>query len=241
MTPSRMLRPVLVCLALSGIGLTTASCGMVEGDPDRFETLAQKVADIPLDGSASASTQRLSMQTALEQHLRPATTAPINERSPGLRVEVMDPHDLWDARDGLRRTIREESNAVAEAAAPMMARAVVQQVADRFSSAPTPAVETVRPVVIRAVDVPRPAHTTTQAHTTIQLGAYSSEASARSAWTTVSTGKARQALAGLSPMFERVTVNGRPFTRLKVAAPAATATAICRAVAVSDPWCARRT
>ena len=241
MTPSRMLRPALVCLAFSAISLTTASCGMVEGDPHRFETLADKVADIPLDGSAAVATQNVATQTASEQHLRPATPARSDERSPGLRVEVMDPHDLWDARDGLRRTIREESNAVAEAAAPMMARAVVQQVADRFSASRTPADQTARPVVIREVDAPRPAPTKTQAHTTIQLGAYSSEASARSAWTTVSSGAARQALAGLSPMFERVTVNGRPFTRLKVAAPATTATAICRAVAVSDPWCARRT
>lgn len=244
MTPSRMLRPALVCLALSGIGLTTASCGMVEGDPHRFQSLAEKVADIRLDGSAAVPARNLpapSSQTAAEQHLRPATSAPSDQPSRGLRVEVMDPHDLWDARDGLRRTIREESNAVAEAAAPMVARAVVQQVADRFSAARTPADQTARPVVIREVDAPRPVHTTTQARTTIQLGAYSTEASARSAWTTVSSGAARQALAGLSPMFERVTVDGRPLTRLKVAAPATTATAICRAVAVSDPWCARRT
>jgi hypothetical protein len=238
-----MLRPVLVCLVLSGVGLTTASCGMVEGDPHRFETLAEKVAAVRLDGSDSApagSVAAPSLQTAAEQYLRPATSVPSDQPSRGLRVEVMDPHDLWDARDGLRRTIREESNAVAEAAAPMMTRAVVQQVSDRFSGARKPA-ETARPVVTREVDAPRTAHTTTRAHTTIQLGAYSSEASARSAWTTVSTGKARQALAGLSPVFERVTVNGRAFTRLKVAAPATTATAICHAVAVSDPWCARRT
>ena len=225
MTPSRMLRPALVCLALSGIGLTTASCGMVEGDPHRFQSLAEKVADIRLDGSDAVPARNLpapSSQTAAEQHLRPATSAPSDQSSRGLRVEVMDPHDLWDA-------------------APMMARAVVQQVADRISASRAPSDQTARPVVIRDVDAPRPANTTSQPRTTIQLGAYSSEASARSAWTTVSSGAARQALAGLSPMFERVTVNGRPFTRLKVAAPATTATAICRAVAVSDPWCARRT
>ena len=242
MTPSRMLRPVLVCLALSGIGLTTASCGMVEGDPHRFETLADKVAAVSLDGSdaATSAPQALSTASASQQHLRPATRSLSDAPSPSLRVEVMDPHDLWDARDGLRRTIREESAAVAQAAAPMMARAVVQQVSGRFSGTGTPA-ETARPVVIREVDALRPAHKSTPPSTTIQLGAYSSEESARSAWTTVSTGNARHALQGLSPVFERVTVNGRPFTRLKVAAPAAKATAICRAVAVSDPWCARRT
>ncbi|HEX8470812.1 MAG TPA: hypothetical protein VF633_06845 [Brevundimonas sp.] len=239
-----MLRPALVCLALSGIGLTTASCGMVESNPHRFETLADKVADIQLDASGEVPPGNITVPstlTAAEQHLRPATSAASEPPSRGLRVEVMDPHDLWDARDGLRRTIREESTAVAEAAAPMMARAVVQQVSHRLSGSPASAGRTAQRAIVREVEGRSPAQTVIQPRQLIQLGAYSSEASARSAWTRVSNGAARQALSGLSPMFEQVTVGGRPLTRLKVAAPATAATAICRAVAISDPWCARRT
>jgi hypothetical protein len=244
MTPSRMLRPVLVCLSLSGVGLTTASCGMVDGDPHRFESLATKVADIRLDGSTESASTSLT-RTAAEDGLRPAvadSTEAVAGHKQGLRVEVMDPHDLWDARDGLRRTIRDESAAVVEKAAPMVAHAVagavVQQVSARVSEAAHPLqaspsrTDGLRPAFSHA--------STSGARTTIQLGAYSSEAAARSAWTAVSTGAAEASLKGLSPVFERATVNGRTLTRLKVAAPTTAAAAICRAARVSDPWCARR-
>lgn len=212
---------------------------MVEGDPHRFETLADKVADIRLDGSNVTTAANTPTHTVEQRPLAPADRATPAPAGHDLRVEVMDPHDLWDARDGLRRTIREETAAVAQSAGPMVARAVVQQVSDRMSGSRTAEAQGLRPAVVREAEAPRVAQVTSR--TTIQLGAYSSEAAARSAWTAVSNGKARQALVGLSPMFERVMVDGRSFTRLKVAAPANTATAICRAVAVSDPWCARRT
>lgn len=201
----------------------TSSCGMVEGDPHRFEGLAQHVADIRLDGSTDAPVSDRPVRTAAEAGLRPA----IASGDGRLKVEVMDPHDLWDARDaGLRGTIQQVSTRAVEAAAPMVAEAVVQRVSTRMSEAPP-----MRP----AISSP------SGARTTIQLGAYSSAEAARAAWTTVSSGAARGALKGLSPVFEAVQVNGRPFTRLKVAAPAAAAAAICRAAEVSDPWCARRT
>ncbi|WP_395650210.1 SPOR domain-containing protein [Brevundimonas sp.] len=220
-----MLRPVLVCVS----ALATASCGMVEGDPNRFENMARLVAEVPLDGSTDAPTA-----TAREQGLRPAfashETAP-HTSSPGrLKVEVMDPHDLWDARDaGLRGAITQGATRAVEAAAPAVAEAVVQRVSDRIAEAAP-----MRPAIARAA-------TPTAARTTIQLGAYSSPEAARAAWTDVSSGAARSALKGLTPVFEAVQVNGRPFTRLKVAAPAAAASAICRAAEVTDPWCARRT
>ena len=239
MTPSRMLRPVLVCLALSGVGLATASCGMVEGDPHRFQTLAEKVADIRIDGSDAAQPARASTQLAEAQPTPPAIPAASAPTGQGLRVEVMDPHDLWDARDGLRRTVSEQTAAVAETTAPMVARAMVQQVSDRISGHRAAGTQSLRPAVVRERETSLRAPVA--GRTTIQLGAYSSEAAARSAWTSVSNGKARRALEGLSPMFERVTVGGRPFTRLKVAAPAQAALVICQAVAVSDPWCARQT
>jgi len=225
MTPSRMLRPVLVCLA----GFATASCGMVDGDPHRFESLAQSVADIPLEGSPRQPRAEhvAAVRTSTERGLRPAMA---DSQAP-LRVEIMDPHDLWDARDaGLRGAIQHETSQVVEAAAPAVARAMVQQAADRIGShkRAEPLRPAIRPTAAAAV------------RTTIQLGAYSSEAAARSAWTAVSTGAARQSLKGLSPTFEAIQVNGRSLTRLKVAAPATTAVAICRAAQVTDPWCARR-
>ena len=222
MTPSRMLRPVLVCLALSAAGLTTASCGMMDS-PNRFQSMAEKVADIPLDGRSAASER----QTAEDLGLRPATS-PQHPADGALRVEVMDPHDLWDARDGLRGAIRRET----EAAAPVVARTVVQQAVTRIETEASQ----LRPAI--ASEPAKAAFV--QARTTIQLGAYSSQEAARSAWTRVSAGAAKTALSGLSPLYEAVEVNGRPLTRLKVSAPADTAVAICRAAQVTDPWCARR-
>ena len=225
MTPGRMLRPVLVCLA----GFVTASCGMVEGDPHRFESLARSVADIPLDGAPprDRAGPLPVVHTAAETGLRPAM---VDSKAP-LRVQIMDPHDLWDARDGgLRGAIERETSQMAEAAAPAVARAMVRQVSDRIAPRAEP--EPMRPAIHQTA---APAD-----RTIIQLGAYSSEAAARTAWARVSKGAASQALKDLSPMFEAVQVDGRALTRLKVAAPAATAAAICRAAQVNDPWCARR-
>jgi len=220
---------------------------MVESDPHRFEGLAERIADIPLDGHAQpaglATPTTSKVRTArADDGLRPALPS-------ALRVEVMDPHDLWDARDGLlpatnadapgapasngglRGMVERNSARMAEAATPAVARAAVQQVSDRVAAGAS----AMRPAMARPVAAPA----ALTSHTVIQLGAYSTEAGARSAWTTVKAGAARHALAGLSPMFEAVEVNGRTLTRLKVAAPVAAATTICRAAQVADPWCAR--
>jgi len=206
----------------------TASCGMMD-NPNRFQAMAEKVADIPVDGEPAAA----RVQTAQELGLRPAIAEdadPAPRAAAPLRVEVLDPHDLWDARDGLRPAMRRAAPAVVQAAAPVVARAVVQQAAIRVEEASAG----LRPAMIS-----EPSQKTEMS--TIQLGAYSSEAAARLAWGRVSQGAARAALSGLSPHFEAVEVNGRPLTRLKVSAPAQTAVAICRAAQVTDPWCARRT
>ena len=73
----------------------------------------------------------------------------------------------------------------------------------------------------------------------MQLGAYSSEPAARAAWTRLKSGDAAWALDGLSPVYEGVEVGGRRLTRLKVAAPAAGAAAVCAAAGIDDPWCNR--
>ena len=204
MTPTDLIRKGLMGAAILSLG----ACGMVESDPDRFENLAQRVASIDLSTNASQDAP-VAAPRADDAGLRQA-----------LRVEVLDPHALWDARDGgLRGVVEAAAPAVAEAAAP----AIVQAASDQVSRAVS---EHLRPAVSAPV---RPG-------AVIQLGAFSSEASARDAWTRFSTGAARAALSGLSPRFEPVTVNGRELVRLKVGAPADTAAEICRAAQISDPW-----
>ena len=207
MTPSLLIRPVLAILLTAGV----SACGMVEADPHRFENLANRIASVPLDGSASVPAAPI--RTADQAGLRPA-----------LRVEVMDPHALWDARDGgLDGVVRAAAPRVAEAVAPVVIQAAVRETSGRVESA----ARGLRPAVGS-----RPAGL-------VQLGAYSSETAARAAWTRLKSGSAAWALEGLSPTFEAVQVNGRDLVRLKVRAPAAGAAAVCAAAGVEDPWCRR--
>jgi hypothetical protein len=200
-----MLRPVVIGL----FGLSTASCGFVESDPNRFENLARSVAEIPLDGRAPA--------TAAEAGLRPAFVTAEQVAQPGaLRVEVMDPHALWDARDnGLRGAVERAAPAVVEAAAPAVTRAVVEEVAR--------AADGLRPVAVLE---------------TLQLGAFSSPDAARAAWTRIA--QAGDAVSTLTPAFETVSVDGRTLTRLKVVAPTEAARAVCRAADAAQLGCLRR-
>jgi hypothetical protein len=217
-----MLRPVFLALT----GLATTSCGLVESDPRRFESMAQAVADIPLDGEP-----RL-IPTASESGLRPAIVSAEAVASPGrLRVEVMDPHDLWDARDaGLRGAVEQATPAMIEAAGPAIA-AAARSVALR------PAAPTVEPaLVVRTVAAPAAPGAPEPA--TLQLGAFSSPAAARAAWTKIAA--AGDAVAALSPLFEVVDVDGRTLTRLKVVAPADAARAVCRAADAARLGCLRR-
>lgn len=217
MTPAEATRPVLIALAMTW-GATLAGCGMAE-NPHRFHAMAENVAaiDVPLERHAA-----LRGNTAAEAGLRPARFSP-------LQVALMDPHDMWDARDaqsaGLRSGLNPSHRVIVaqaepEAEQPELARAVLRE--------PSPAA---------AAPVLRPAVAKVEGRT-IQLGAYSSEAGAREAWARL---KGRHELAMLSPVFEEVEVNGRSLTRLKVGPiPAETALAVCHAVQVGDAWCARQ-
>lgn len=205
MTSGRMLRPVLVCL----FALSAAGCSVVEGDPHRFEKLAQGIADIPIDGRV------LAPRTAADAGLRPA-----------LKVEVLDPHALWDARDGLMHSAVEgAAPTVAEAAAPLIVRAAVDRVEAGMAD-----------VGARAASL-RPAVPTTDPRRTIQLGAYSSESSAMAAWRDLADGEARHELSDLQPRFERAEVKGRSVVRLKVSTPTDRIDAVCRATQIDAPWC----
>jgi hypothetical protein len=214
MKPSLIIRPVVVLV--SAVALN--ACGMIESDPNRFENLANSVAAIDVGGKGVAASPR---HTAAEAGLRPA-----------LRVEVMDPHALWDARDGLEGAVERAAPQLVAAAAPAVADAVVQRVSTRIDAASSraglrPALSTARPAAPRVN------------RGLVQLGAYSSEAAARSAWARLKSGEAAWALNGLSPVYEGVEVGGRRLTRLKVVAPSAGAAAVCAAAGIDDPWCNR--
>ncbi len=205
MTSGRMLRPALVCLfALLGSG-----CSMVEGDPQRFEKLAQAIADIPVDGHLGAS------RTAAEAGLRPA-----------MRVEVLDPHALWDARDGMvQQAVENAAPPIVEAAAPVVAQVVADQVETRIAD-------------VRAhADNLRPALAAEDGRRTLQLGAYSTRAAARFAWRDLSSGSAQGVLSDLQPQFEPVEVNGRSVVRLKVSTPSDRVETLCRTTRIDAPWC----
>lgn len=210
MTPSLLIRPVLAIFLTAGV----SACGMVDSDPHRFENLANRIASVPLDGSAPAPAAAAKpVRTAAQSGLRPA-----------LRVEVMDPHALWDARDGgLNGVVAAAAPQVAEAVAPVLIDAAVRETSTRVESA----ARGLRPAMAS-----RPTGL-------VQLGAYSSQDAARAAWTRLKSGSASWALDGLSPVFEAVQVNGRNLVRLKVRAPASGAAAVCAAAGIDDPWCRR--
>lgn len=213
MTPRLPFRPVLALLLAMGL----TACGVVESDPNRFENLAEQVAAIPLDGSTPTRPVGTAAARSDDRGLRPA-----------LRVEVMDPHALWDARDGgLGGVVQAATSRAAAAAAPAVVDGVVAEVRGRVDSVVRrPAL---RPA-LRVVEAERPL---------VQLGAYSTESAARAAWSRLQAGPAAEALQGLTPVLEPVEVGGRRLVRLKTPAPAAGAAALCAAAGVDDPWCRR--
>ena len=207
-------RPVF--LALSALSaLTLSGCGGMEGDGRTFESMAQAVAsiDVPMTPASRDAPSVAAALPSQQAGLRPA-----------LQVQVMDPHDLWDARDGTmegaaRQAVVRTAAEAAPAVARSVTRAVVRQASERGGLRPA------LPASTRAGSA------------VIQLGAFSSEAAARAAWTEIGEGGA---LSGLSPRFEAVEVNGKRLTRLKVGPiPVEAAAGLCRAARVSDPWCRR--
>lgn len=212
---SSLIRPVLVCVLAS----SASACGMVDSDPNRFETMAGYVADIPVSMDRPGAATARPVRSAAEIGLRSA-------RAP-LKVEVMDPHELWEARDGMvQDAVARAAPAVIEAAAPMVVEAATREVRTRI--APRASEQRgLRPAVARPTG------------RLVQLGAFASQDAARSAWTRLKSGQAARYLADVQPVYEAVQVNGRNLVRLKVAAPAAGAAAVCAAARITDPWCTR--
>lgn len=219
MTSAEVLRPVQkhrVRRALAaGLALSLTGCGWVEHDPHRFEQMAERVAAIPVTLDRPGQSRLQTPMKARDMGLRDA-------RADAVRVEVMDPHDLWEARDGAMEGL-------IQAAAPVIAEATVDAVEKRVSAS-------VPQLRARPVSTHRDADDASL----VQLGAFGSEESARTAWARIRA-SAPEALAGLTPRFEPVTVDGRSLVRLKVAVPASGAAAVCAAARIQDPWCQRGT
>jgi len=195
MNASVFLRLAPICV-LAGL---LVGCGVVESDPSRFESAAERIAAIPLSAEDAGGTSVAAPD-------RP------RERAAPLKVELMTPHELWDAREGLTARVN-------------LASAPASPTAYPDPEAPSQIVTAPKPAVVAARHV--------------QLGAYSSEDGARAAWTQLNRGPGRAVLSGLQPVYEAVEVGGRRLVRLKVAASAGQAQALCRDLAASDPWCAR--
>ena len=214
MTPGVRLRKAVIVLPL----LALAGCGGMEPEQGRFERLADMVAavEVPARDGAIAP-----VRTSAAAGLRPA-----------VRVEVMEPHELWDARDaGLRGAIDAVAPAVVEAAVPAVqaaATGAMQQAVDQTLGRS----RQTSPVLASAA----PARATPSL-ATLQLGAFSSAAAARAAWAEVARGPAASLTAGLEPIYSSVQVNDRTFTRLRVRLPGDQAARLCRLADVSDPWC----
>ena len=213
MTPAEATRPVLIAITVAAAAALTG-CGLGEGERIRFQGMAEQVAaiDVPLERQAPAR-----RRDAADSGLRLARFSPV-------KVAVMDPHDMWDARDaqdaGLRGAVAWAARPVQEAAEPLVVRGGPRDTPEATARPP--------------LGVAAP-HGETR---TIQLGAYSTEAGARQAWTRL---KAQADLSTLSPVFESVEIDGRVLTRLKVGPiPTEAAAAFCQAAQVADAWCARQ-
>jgi len=220
MVKSRTLTPTLIILS----ALMLAGCGMANGEGGGFESAARRVADISLSSNSEAGARSARHETGTQA---PEARVDGLRSAMPLRVEVLDPHDLWDARDGLAPVVKaaDSGDIKMEAVAPVAIKTVSTMMADaKRRPEPAPA----RPVVEAVVRT-----------RSIQLGAYSSEAAANRAWNMIRSGEASEAMTGLSPILEPVNVNGRALTRLKVLAPDHSAQAICVAADISDRWCAR--
>ena len=130
-----------------------AGCGVTEADPHRFESMADRIAAIPVSAKAEPGREPAGPRSAEAAGLRP------------LKVELLTPHQLWDARDGLTS----KAAAVLPAMPPVFhdpEALAVEQAAQRPEAQP-----------LRRVAVAAPS-----SGALIQLGAYASQTSAQAAW-----------------------------------------------------------
>ena len=211
------LRPLLLLMA-SAVALAACS----EGTDGGYQAWADKVATIPLtpDDSEQAPSVVTAMLAPAEDEKPKAT--------PALRVELMSPHQLWDARNG---PLKIPTIEVAEGTATPV------PVSMQTDAAPPIAVT----VPVAAPPATKAAAPVDTGSRTVQLGAFSTASAAHTAWERLSRGPNGGDLRGLDPQFEPAVVNGRNMVRLRVTASAERAQTLCQTVASADPWCSRPT
>ena len=210
----------IACLMVASASLTACSEASDTATASTYQAWADKVATIPLTPQESSAVQHPT-QVSLPLDQAPDRDAP----RPALKVELLSPHQLWDLRDG---PLKVPSIEVAEGTtAPVPVQ----------TAAPITPTVTVAPVTSRPSAEPVVADGT--GFRTVQLGAFSNEQAARSAWTRLTQGASASALSGLMPQFEPAEVSGRQLVRLRVSAREDRVQQLCQTVAASDPWCIR--
>lgn len=191
MTPIRMFAVASVVML--------AGCAGQEGDTARFESWGEALAAVPVSAS--------------DNGLR----GPMGDRTrDGMRVELVHPDVLWDARAvGFETALRDHAQTAMEDVAVQVAR---DTVADATALAPAIVREAVRPSGV-----------------SVQLGAFSSQAAAEAAWSRL---ESHGGLAAAQPIYETVERDGRTLTRLRAWPVAAEVVSdVCHAAGAGD-WCA---
>lgn len=189
--------------------LLSACDGSVASDGTTYENWAQSVSTIPLTPASNGG-------TAPAKEI-PLKAPPKPENDNRLRVELLTPHQLWDARDG---PLNVPTLQVVEVLSPAEAPVSAPQTRTTPPQASTP-------------QTPASDASTKL----IQLGAYSTEQGARQAWQRLKEASGNATLAGLQPQYQSVEVAGRQLVRLRVAASDGQARTLCQALASNDPWC----
>lgn len=202
----------LALISVPVFALLTAACDpAASGDGTRYQKWAETVSTIPLDPASD--------QGETSQHSLALETAPPPASDKRLRVELMTPHQLWDARNG---PLKVPTMEVLENVSPTeLVTTNHAATTPRSIPAPTP-----------SASLPVPTATKL-----IQLGAFSNDEGARNAWKQVQAALGTNGSAALQPRYETVEVAGRQLVRLRVAASDADALRLCQALASNDPWC----
>lgn len=204
------MRPLM---SLAAVAMLVAACDTAsDAQPSAYQAWADKVATIPLTPASDAGTSFDAPRITLP--LDPQKPQPDAKPSTGMKVELVSPHQLWDLRDG---PVKLPSIEISEGPpVPPPANKAAIAPAARPAASVTP---------------------NTAGARTIQLGAFSTQQQAQSAWNRLSSGSDKADLAGLSPRFDPVQVNGRTLIRLRVSASAQQAQTLCQSIAAADPWC----
>lgn len=202
------LRSVLLLASASLLLSSVAGCkGQTPDDQSPYARWAEQVSSIPLLPEADAPSLPSAPKTTKDDAPAP------------LKVELLTPHQLWDARNGpLNVPTIEVNDAVTTAL-----KAAASQPPTASPAAPvTPA------------SAPATSPSTTRL---VQLGAFSSQQSAQTAWQRIAN--LNPSFKALQPQYEQAVVGEKNLVRLRVYTSPQQALILCEAAGLTDPWCTR--